>query len=77
MVRYVYELEERGRSARPIDAGPQFTSEIKKAREPANGRFQKALCYASYYVMAFSALCAFTPQTFAYAAEIIRYSFSG
>ena len=49
------------------------------ADEPAkkDGFFQKSLCYASYYMMTFTAFCVFTPHKVAYAAEIIKHTIPG
>ena len=49
------------------------------ADEPENndGPFQKVLCYASYYMLTFTALCVFTPYKVAYAADMIKNTIPG
>lgn len=44
------------------------------AEEPVKteGAFQKTLCYASYYVMTFTAFCAFAPGQVAHAASFVK-----
>ena len=36
-----------------------------------DGLLQKAICYASYYVLTFSAMCVFMPMHVAKAAEVV------
>ena len=49
------------------------------ADEPAknDGFFQKGLCYASYYMLTFTAFCIFTPHKVAYAAEMLKHTIPG
>ncbi|MGI9350411.1 MAG: hypothetical protein ACR2O3_02510 [Rhizobiaceae bacterium] len=54
----------------PVEPKIQF---VTKAEEPSgDGLFQKTLCYASYYVMTFSAFCAFAPGQVAHAADMVK-----
>lgn len=74
MGRFVVEFD----GANPEDWDRQQQQQVSfvtaEEKKPRDGWFQKGLCYASYYSMAFSALCAFSPNTVASAAEMIKSS---
>jgi len=56
-------------------AGPKFRFVTNEGDTPQDSGFQKALCYSSYYVMTFTAFCAFAPGQVANAAEIVASIF--
>ena len=54
----------------PVEPKIRF---VTKEHGPSDdGVFQKTLCYMSYYVMTFSAFCAFAPGQVAHAADMVK-----
>ena len=75
MGKYVIEFDQDALAAQvAADGHPQFSYVTKHGEAKRDGILQKVLCYSSYYVMTFSAFCAFAPQHVAYAAELISFS---
>ena len=73
MGKYVVEFDENYPDEwKPETDGPQISFVVAEEKEKPDGPFQKALCYASYYTMTFSAICAFSPGSVASAAELIK-----
>ncbi len=55
----------------PVQHNPAFRFVTVEGRNSRDSGFQKGVCYASYYVMTFTAMCAFLPGQVAHAAEVV------